>query len=236
MAKRRAILSRAATIKEVFEKDVPKFLSRWDHEDWPKYDWFQKKVTYEWEPKSLSSEPLEADPIIEAWDEKGWKSPRKIYVLATLYEQASLAVDWYQDNRWDDSIAREFNGFTDRICKWAWKLSEFFDLNVSRECYLLILTANLFAYEERKKYEHPEGHWLLEKTSPIALGREQLAAWQRHKMGDETLERGIGRYLWQGETEELRIAVVYIVTFGQVLVMVGSDSEADQPNVSVVIE
>ena len=235
-AKRSSILNGSATIRDVWNVEVPKFLEPWkDRKDWPSESWFTKKISAIWEPNARTK-PLEPDPIIEAWDEKCWKSPRKIYVLATLYEQASLAVDWYQDNRWDDSIAREFNGFTDRICKWAWKLSEFFDLNVSRECYLLILTANLFAYEERKKYEHPEGHWLLEKTSPIALGREQLAAWQRHKMGDETPERGIGRYLWQGETEELRIAVVHIVTFGQVLVMVGSDSETDQPSVSVVIE
>ena len=77
---------------------------------------------------------------------------------------------------------------------------------------------------------------MLDEPSPIALGREQLVAWQRHMIADETPEVGIGRYLWQGETEELRIAVVYIVTFGQVLVMVGNDSETDQHSVSVVIE
>ena len=86
-----------------------------------------------------------------------------------------------------DTTAREFVGFTDRVCKWAWKLSEFFDLNVSRECYVRILNANLVAYEERKKEEHQEGNWWLEKTATSALGREQRAAWQRHKTGDEIL-------------------------------------------------
>jgi len=179
---------------------------------------------------------LKPDPVIESWDEKWWKSPRKIYVLTTLYDQASLAVEWHQQTRWNDSTAREFNGFTDRICKWAWKLSEFFDLNVSRECYLLIHIANLFAYEERKREERPEYDRSLEERPPIAIGREQLAAWQRHKMGDETPEGGIGRYLWQVETEQLRIAIVYIVTFGQVLVMVGDGSNTDQPSISVVID
>jgi hypothetical protein len=179
---------------------------------------------------------LNPDPVIEAWDEKWWKSPRTIFVLTTLYDQASLAVEWHQQNRRHDSAAREFNGFTDRICKWVWRISEFFDLNVSRECYLLILIANLFAYEERKWEERPEGNWLLEEASAIDLGREQLVAWQRHKMGDGTPEGGIGRYLWQGETEELRFAVVYVVTFGQVLVMVTNDSETDSFYVSVIIE
>lgn len=235
-AKRSSILNGSATIRDVWKGEVPKFLTKWkDRKDWPSESWFTKRISDIWEP-SARTKPLKPDPVIEAWDEKWWKSPRTIFVLTTLYDQASLAVEWHQQNRWHDSTAREFNGFTDRICKWAWKISEFFDLNVSRECYLLILIANLFAYEERKKEEHPEGNWLLEEASPIALGREQLAAWQRHKMGDGTPEGGIGRYLWQGETDELRIAVVYIVTFGQVLVMVGSDSETDQPNVSVVIE
>ena len=235
-AKRSSILNGSATIRDVWNNEVPKFLAKWkDRKDWPSESWFTKRISDVWEP-SARTKPLKPDPVIESWDEKWWKSPRKIYVLTTLYDQASLAVEWHQQTRWNDSTAREFNGFTDRICKWAWKLSEFFDLNVSRECYLLIHIANLFAYEERKREERPEYDRSLEEGPPIALGREQLVAWQRHKMGDETPEGGIGRYLWQVETEQLRIAIVYIVTFGQVLVMVGDGSKTDQPSISVVIE
>jgi len=235
-AKRSSILNGSATIRDVWNNEVPKFLAKWkDRKDWPSESWFTKRISDVWEP-SARTKPLKPDPVIESWDEKWWKSPRKIYVLTTLYDQASLAVEWHQQTRWNDSTAREFNGFTDRICKWAWKLSEFFDLNVSRECYLLIHIANLFAYEERKREERPEYDRSLEEGPPIALGREQLAAWQRHKMGDKTPEGGIGRYLWQVETEQLRIAIVYIVTFGQVLVMVGDGSKTDQPSISVVIE
>jgi hypothetical protein len=148
-AKRALILNKSVTVKDVYEKDLPTFLAQWDQKDWPQLSWFTKKIKYEWEPNA-PTESLKPDPVVEHWDEKWWKSPRRIFVLTTLYDQASLAfLSHRSDTGSLDTPPREFVGFTDRVCKWAWKLSEFFDLNVSRECYLLILIANLFAYEER---------------------------------------------------------------------------------------
>jgi hypothetical protein len=217
--KRALILNKSVTVKDVYEKDLPTFLAQWDQKDWPQLSWFTKKIKYEWEPNA-PTESLKPDPVVEHWDEKWWKSPRRIFVLTTLYDQASLAfLSHRSDTGSLDTPPREFVGFTDRVCKWAWKLSEFFDLNVSRECYLLILIANLFAYEERHEPSHPDGDLPLEAMWSVALGREQLVAWQRHKMGYEPDDSSHDVKLWQVSEEELRKAMVTIGSEGQVLVL-----------------
>ena len=232
-AKRALILNKSVRVKDVYEKDLPTFLAQWDQKDWPQLSWFTKKIKYEWEPNA-PTESLKPDPVVEHWDEKWWKSPRQIFVLTTLYDQASLAFLSHRSNASSlDTPPREFVGFTDRVCKWAWKLSEFFDLDVSRECYLLILIANLFAYEERHKPSHPDGDRPLTAMWSVALGREQLVAWQRHKMGSEPDDSSHDVELWQVSKEELRKAVVTIGSEGQVLILADVDGS---PTFMAVIE
>ena len=218
-AKRALILNKSVTVKDVYEKDLPTFLAQWDQKDRPQLSWFTKRIKYEWEP-TAPTESLKPDPVVEHWDEKWWKSPRRIFVLTTLYDQASLAfLRDPSDTSSLDTQPREFVGFTDRVCKWAWKLSEFFDLNVSRECYLLILIANLFAYEERHIPSHPDGERPLAPMWSVALGREHLVSWQRHKMGSEPDDSSHGVKLWQVSEEELKKAVATIGSEGQVLIL-----------------
>ena len=48
-------------------------------------------------------------------------------------------------------------GFTERVCDWAYKLSAFFDLENRNECLLLIRFAYVFATDERyaKVFDEP---------------------------------------------------------------------------------
>jgi len=241
-SKRASILNGTFTIKEIYDYDLPIFLEKVKTEEWPGLSWFTKRVTYRWEPNALIK-PLEPDPIVEEWDEKWWNSPKKIYVLTTLYDQAYQAVAWEQseqNERWDGYNFYEFNGFTDRVCKWAWKLSEFFDLNLSHERSLLILIANLFAYEERRKLEYP-GQEVgvfgkgLRFASQFPLGRHQLRAWRRHKMGYEPEAPDV-TWLWQHDTKELWRSIPHIAGFGQVLLIGTVDWETDEPRITAVIE
>ena len=232
-AKRALILNKSVTVKDVYEKDLPTFLAQWDQKDRPQLSWFTKRIKYEWEP-TAPTESLKPDPVVEHWDEKWWKSPRRIFVLTTLYDQASLAfLRDPSDTSSLDTQPREFVGFTDRVCKWAWKLSEFFDLNVSRECHLLILIANLFAYEEREQQIHPYGDGTLSSTYLISLGHDQLVSWQRYKMGYDPPNEDDGAYFWQVDDEQLQRAVVSVGSEGQVLLLSNIDG---QPGILVIIE
>ena len=133
-------------LSEEFEGRVHRFTDDSGPGDpWPEkqrvsLSWFTKRIRYTW-PK----DELPSDKIIRPWDESWGNDPVRIRTLSVLSDVTKNVCKQKES----EYPGLEFQGFTDRVCNWACKLSAFFDLAVRLECLVLIHFAHTFAADER---------------------------------------------------------------------------------------
>ena len=88
---------------------------------------------------------LPPDKIIRPWDESWGNDPVRIRTLSVLSDVTRNVCKQKES----EYPGLEFQGFTDRVCSWACKLSAFFELTLQYECKVLIHFAHTFAEDER---------------------------------------------------------------------------------------
>ena len=226
---RTAIREKSISVKRVWEQHIPPVLNTYPKRLHPKDSWFTKRVR-EWE-RDTPYEELPQEPIVRPFDENWGDDPRRVFVLTVLFDHAERIFA-------TQKRPIVFEGFKKSVSDWIVKLSHFFDLDVRRECLLLILFANLFAHEQRSKQRH-EGNPLFADTTPYASsnswgfssGLELLIGWRRYKMEIETdglwvqnsdVDKGEPYemlYLWHLGEELLEEAVVNVGGDGTFLLM-----------------
>ena len=105
-----------------------------------------------WEPMARL---LPKDETVLPWRETNGPEPARIRTLTVLFDLASKI--WAREKVDDPEMESEFPGFSNDVCDWAWNLSGFFDLTVSRDCIVLLDFAYDFADEAkyRRAFDEP---------------------------------------------------------------------------------
>lgn len=129
---------------EEFEGRVHEFRidprKSWPEKQRVSLSWFTKRIRDTWPKGELSP-----DKIIRPWDESWGNDPVRIRTLSVLSDVARDVCK----RKESEYPGLEFQGFTDRVCNWACKLSAFFDLTLRHECLVLIHFGHTFAEDER---------------------------------------------------------------------------------------
>jgi len=132
---------------------------------WPKkqqrsLSWFTQRIANQWKGQKLPMEPEET--IVKPWGSYWGNEPARIRILSVLFDLASEVrgerVEWVIATRnirkmpldsYPFVDVSDFQGFPGSVCDWAYKLSDFFDLENRNQCLLLIHFAHVFANDER---------------------------------------------------------------------------------------
>ena len=177
MEYRADLRNKKTTIKTIWENHIPPALGMYPTRLWPKDSWFTKRVS-KWEAETPYEE-IPEDPIVKPWDRDWWdkdwgENPSWISVMTALFGHAQEVLEGQDENY-------RLEGFPKRVCAWAIRLSEFFDVSVRRECLFLLKYAYRFEKEERIRLisRDPSEDKIV---SDEAL--EDLIRWQQHKAGN----------------------------------------------------
>jgi hypothetical protein len=177
MEYRADLRNKKTTIKTIWENHIPPALGMYPTRLSPKDSWFTKRVS-KWEAETPYEE-IPEDPIVKPWDRDWWdkdwgENPSRISVMTALFGHAQEVLEGQDENY-------RLEGFPKRVCAWAIRLSEFFDVSVRRECLFLLKYAYRFEKEERiRLISHDPSEDKI--VSDEAL--EDLIRWQQYKAGN----------------------------------------------------
>ena len=171
---RTAIRDRTTTIKSVWEDHVQKALSdtKLGQGFWPKDSWFTKRVA-KWE-KETPYEEVPKDTLVKPWGDDWGDGPVQISVLTALFGHAQDILEGQDPNY-------QMEGFPKRVCGWAIRLSEFFDINSRHECLYLLSYAYRFEKEKRIRMTSPDES---DDAEISDKAYDDLIRWQQHKAGN----------------------------------------------------
>jgi len=232
---RAAIRNKTTTIKSVWEDHVQKALgkTKLGRGFWPKDSWFTKRVA-KWE-KETPYEEVPKDTLVKPWGDDWGDDPIRVSVLTALFGHA-------QDVLEDQDPNYQMEGFPKRVCGWAIRLSEFFDINSRRECLYLLRYAYQFEKEERIRMTSPDPS---DDTMILAKTFDDLIRWQQHRSGNLLRPRRTRElhqykgpesepeiteieeaYIWEQSEADLEMNLAFDVR-GATAFQTNGDSEAD---------
>jgi hypothetical protein len=237
---RTALRNKTITVTSVWEDHIRTALgeAKFGQGLWPKDSWFTKRVS-KWE-KETPYEEIPADSIVVPWGRDWGEDPSRIAVLTALFGHAQEILEGQDENY-------RLEGLPKRVCDWAIKLSEFFDINSTRECLYLLSYAYRFEKEECIRLSSPDPS---DDKAVSEKAFEDLIRWQQHRAGNlvrpkRTYEHRqyIGSYwepvisdieiteieetyIWERTETELEISLAFDVR-GATAFQTDGDGEAD---------
>ena len=113
----------------------------WPKNQWRSSSWLTQRIANQWKGQKLPDQT--EDPVVKPWDEKWGNDPVRVRVLSILFD---LASNICQRRGLTEA---GFEGFPNRVCNWACKLSGFFDLQLKCECLVLLHFAYVFAADDQ---------------------------------------------------------------------------------------
>jgi len=172
MEHRAELRDKTITIKTVWDNHIPHALGMYPKHLCPKDSWFTKRVN-KWEAET-PYEIAPKDPLVKPWG-NGWgTNPSRVSVLTALFGHAQEVLE-------DQDPNYRLEGFPKRVCNWAMRLSEFFDINSRRECLYLLRYAYRFEKDERIRMISPDPS---DDTTISDRTFDDLIRWQQHKAGN----------------------------------------------------
>jgi len=169
---RTGLRNKTITVTSVWENHIPTALKTHPIRLWPKDSWFTKRVS-KWEAETLY-EDIPTDPIVKPWGKDWGENSSQISVLTALFGHAQEVLEGQDENY-------RLEGLPKRVCAWAIRLSEFFDIGSTRECLYLLSYAYRFEKEERIRLISPDPS---EDKIISHQSFEDLIRWQQHKAGN----------------------------------------------------
>jgi hypothetical protein len=169
---RTGLKNKTITVTSVWENHIPTALGTYPIRLWPKDSWFTKRVS-KWEAETLY-EDIPTDPIVKPWSKHWGEDSSQISVLTALFGHAQEVLEGQDENY-------RLEGLPKRVCAWAIRLSEFFDIGLTRECLYLLSYAYRFEKEERIRLISPDPS---EDKIISHQSFEDLIRWQQHKAGN----------------------------------------------------
>ena len=230
---RTGLRNKTITVTSVWETHIPPALSTFPKRLWPKDSWFTKRVA-KWE-KETPYEEVPEDSIVKPWAKDWGEDPSRISVLTALFGHAQEVLEGQDENY-------RLEGLPKRVCAWAIRLSEFFDISSTRECLYLLSYAYRFEKEECIRLTSPDD---LDGKVVSDKAFEDLIRWQQHRAGNlvrpkRTYEHHQYKgphsepeiteieetYIWERTETELEISLAFDVR-GATALQTHGDGETD---------
>jgi len=134
---------------EEFEGRVHRFRAdpgeSWPEKQRPSLSWFTKRIRDTWPQEAVAEQSV--DKVAMSWGSYWGNDPARVRILSVLSDLASEVLEGVEEYPFDG--VPDFQGFTESVCDWAYKLSAFFDLENRHQCLLLINFAYIFSNDER---------------------------------------------------------------------------------------